>query len=95
MNIPKRLIGRVVEIHWMDPNAGSGPLDRLKTGRSALATWRELGVLHDITDGVVLIVHSFAAPPGKPISEPDEVQLSAIHEALIEKVTVFQEEPTT
>ena len=79
----------------MDPSAGSGPLDRLKTGRTALATWRELGVLYDITDGVVLIAQSYAAPPGKPISEPDEVQLSAVHETLIEKVTVFQEEPTT
>ena len=93
MNVPRRLIGKVVEVLWMDPNAGSGPLDRIRTGRIALATWREVGILHDVTDNVVLIAHSYAAPPGKPISEPDEVQLSAVHEALIEKVTVYAELP--
>lgn len=90
MNIPKKLLGRVISIQWMDPNSARGPIEGLKKGRAALATWTEHGVLHDITDGVVLIAHSYAASPGE--HAPDEVQRTAVPEDLIEKLTVYQEE---
>ena len=91
MNVPRKLIGRFVEITWMDPNNARGPIDTLKKGREALATWKEYGVVHDVTDNVVLIAHSYATQPAE--DKPDELQRTAIHEALIEAIRVFQEEP--
>ena len=88
MNVPRRLIGKVVSIQWCDPNNARGPIETLKKGRDALATWLEFGTLHDVTDGIVLIAHSYATEPGG--EKPDEVQRTAIHEALIEKVTVYE-----
>lgn len=93
MNVPRRLIGKVVSIQWCDPNNARGPIETLKKGRDALATWLEFGTLHDVTDGVVIVAHSYATEPGG--DRPDEIQCTAIHEALIEKVTVFMEEPQT
>ena len=90
MNVPKRLLGRVVAITWMDPNNARGPIETLKKGRMALATWVEHGTVHDITDGVVLIAHSYATSPGD--KEPDEVTRTAVPEALIERIVVYQEE---
>jgi hypothetical protein len=91
VNVPRRLIGKVVSIQWCDPNNARGPIETLKKGRAALATWQEFGTLIDVTDGVVLVAHSFATEPGG--DKPDEVQRTAIHEALIEKVTVYAELP--
>ena len=90
MNVPRRLIGRVVAITWMDPNNARGPIETLKKGRMALATWVEYGAVHDVTDGVVLIAHSYATSPGD--KEPDELTRTAIPETLIEKIVVFAEE---
>jgi len=91
VNVPRRLIGKVVSIQWCDPNNARGPVETLKKGRAALATWVEFGTLIDVTDGVVLVAHSFATEPGG--EKPDEVQRTAIHEALIEKVIVYAELP--
>jgi|SRR6476661_8487436 len=91
INVPRRLIGKVVSIQWCDPNNARGPVETLKKGRAALATWVEFGTLIDVTDGVVLVAHSFATEPGG--EKPDEVQRTAIHEALIEKVIVYAELP--
>jgi len=93
VNIPKRLIGRVVSIQWADPNNARGPIETLKKGRASLATWTEYGVLFDITDGVVMIAHSLAASPGE--DNPDDIQRTVVPEVLIEKMIVFQEEPAT
>ena len=93
MNVPRRLIGKLVEIQWMDPNSARGPLATMVKGRAALASWREYGVIHDVTDGVVLIVHSYASQPGEPLERPDEGERTAIHEALIERVIVYAELP--
>ena len=89
MNVPKRLIGQLVEVHWKDPNSARGPIQHAKVGREALATWREFGIIHDITDGVVLIAHSYASSPGDPIDRPDEMERTAIHEDFIEKLVVY------
>ena len=92
MNVPKKLIGRLVEVIWKDPNSARGPIEHAKVGRTALATWREFGIVHDITDGVVLVAHSYAASPGDPIEHPDEMERTAIHEDFIEKITVYTPE---
>lgn len=93
MNVPRKLIGRLAEITWMDPNSARGPIETLKRGRVALATWQEYGLIHDITDGVVLIAHSYAASPGD--DKPDEVQRTAVPEALIERIKVYVEDLPT
>jgi hypothetical protein len=95
MNIPKRLLGSLVELHWKDPNSARGSIETAKRGREALATWKEVGWIHDITDGVVLLVHSYAASPGDPIEKPDEMERTAIHEDFIEKVIVYVAAPQT
>ena len=89
MKVGRHLLGRVVEIRWMDPNSARGPLSTLLKGRQALATWREYGVIHDITDGVVLIAHSYAAEASQ--EEPNEIERTAIPEVLIEKITLYEE----
>lgn len=89
MNVPKRLVGSLVEIHWKDPNSARGPVAHAKKGREALATWKEVGWVHDITDGVVLLAHSYAASPGDSIDHPDEMERTAIHEDFIERITIY------
>ena len=84
MNIPRRLIGKVVEITWCDPNYKREELVELKRGRSALVTWHEYGTIYDVTDGVVLIAHSTS---GDPI---DEIARTAVPEVLIESLTVLE-----
>lgn len=90
MKIGRQYLGKVVEIQWCDPNFDRVDVnDSMLKGRAALATWKEYGVVHDVTDGVVLIVHSAASMPGRAPGETDEVGRTAVHEALIEKVTVY------
>lgn len=84
MNVPRRLIGKIVEITWSDPNYKREELVELKRGRAALVTWREYGTIYDVTDGVVLIAHSTA---GDPV---DEISRTAVPEALIETLTVLE-----
>ena len=90
MNVPRRLIGRTVEVTWRDPNFGRGQLDKLVVGRDALATWKEYGVNHDVTEGVVLVAHSYGQDVGAPA--PDEIARTAIDESLIEAIVVFTPE---
>ena len=90
MNIPRRLVGRTVEVTWRDPNSWRGPIELLIKGRPALATWKEYGVLYDVTDGVVLIAHSLARSSG--ILEDDEIVRTALDESLIESIVVFTPE---
>lgn len=90
MNVPKKYIGRLCEIIWKDPNSARSPVAHTKTGRAALATWREYGIIHDITDNVVLVAHSYAANPGESVvTNPDEMERTAVHEDFIEKITFF------
>lgn len=93
MNVPRRMVGQLVEIQWKDPNSARGPIQHAKTGREALATWREVGWIHDVTDGVVLLVHSYAASPGDPIDKPDEMERTAVHEDFIESIKVKVDAP--
>lgn len=90
MKIARSLVGKTVEITWKDPNSWKGPLALLVRGRGALATWKEYGVLYDVTDGVVLIAHSLAQSPGE--TEADEIVRTAVDEALIESLVVYNPE---
>lgn len=90
MKVGKHLIGKVVEIQWCDPNSDRVPMDGLLKGRAALATWKEYGVVHDVTDNVVLLIHSAASNAGSRPDDTDEVLRTALHEALIERIRVFE-----
>lgn len=77
----------------MDPNSARGEIVTLKHGRNALATWREYGIIHEVVEGVAIIVHSYAASPGESVEDhPDEIQRTAVPEGLIERIRVFTEE---
>lgn len=91
MNVPRRLLGKVVEVQWMDPAFTRTEIDSLKLGRGALATWREFGLLYDVTDGIVVVAHSISRKAGTPDSAaPDELAFTPIPEGLIEKLTVYE-----
>lgn len=91
MNVPRRLIGRMVEIQWMDPSYARLTIDEFKPGRGALATWLERGTVYDITDNVVIVVHSECRQAGAPDNAaPKDLAYTPIPEALIEKVTVYE-----
>lgn len=92
MNVPKRLIGSLVELHWKDPGSKRYMLRDMRRGKGALATWQEYGVVYDITEGVVIIAHSLGAEPGEPVEKPDEIYCSYIPEDLIEKIIVYKPE---
>jgi hypothetical protein len=100
MNVPRRLIGRYVEIQWMDPHFNKVELLATLRGRIALATWIERGVIVDVHEGVVKVEHSLGIAAGQPITNPNEHAYTAIPEALIEKIETFTKdgagaEPTT
>lgn len=92
MRVGKQYLGKFVAVRWMDPNYDRVDSDKLKKGREALATWVEYGVIHDITDGVVLIAHSMSSAAGEPPppENTDEIARTAVHESLIEKITVYE-----
>lgn len=91
MKITRAYVGKVVEVQWRDPNFRRCEQHEVIKGLDALATWREFGVVHDVTDGVVQVVHSAARNVGSKPGEPDdELAYTSIHEALIERITVFQ-----
>lgn len=89
MKVPRTLIGKRVELQWMDPGSFKGRLP-MPLGRAALATWLEHGVVHDVTDGVVILAHSFGRDA--QATEVDEIHVSAIPEVLIEKLIVYNPE---
>jgi hypothetical protein len=89
MKITKALIGKYVELQWMDPCFNRVHIAESPVGRAALATWVERGVIVDITDGIVKVEHSKAAHAGKAVSDADEHAYTPIPEALIETLMVL------
>lgn len=90
MKVPKSYMGKYVEIIWRDPNVRRAEMHEVLKGMDALATWSEYGVIQDITDGVILIVHSSARNVGTDPKVTDEISYTAVHEALVEKIVVFE-----
>ena len=89
MKIGRQYVGKMVEFMWKDPNNNRVTKARALRGLAALATWRERGVIDDITEGVVRIAHSEAAGPRNP-AEPDEFVYSWVPEGLITEITVYE-----
>jgi hypothetical protein len=95
MKIKKEMIGRLVEVSWRDPvGVVRQPLhiaNALK-GMSGLALWRERGVLDDITDGVLRIIHSEGVEPGS--DRVDEMSYTLVPEDLVVSLTLYTQEPS-
>lgn len=92
MKVGKNYLGKVVEVQWRDPTSGGrrAHLSEAPVGRAALATWREYGVVDNITDGIIRIVHSAGADPGLPPESTDEIMWTVVPEELIERIRVFE-----
>lgn len=91
MNVPRRLMGKMVEVQWMDPGYARVAIDEFKPGRGALATWLERGTIYDMTDDVVIVLHSECRQAGSPDNAaPRDLAYTSIPMALIEKVTVYE-----
>lgn len=94
MKIPRSLIGKYVELIWRDPRDDRvccRPTELLR-GFAALATWKERGVIDDLTDGIVRIIHSEGTEPQSPggeESKPD-YRVTWVHEALVESIVVME-----
>jgi hypothetical protein len=97
MKIPRKLIGRYVEITWMDPTSQRKHIHESPVGRATLGTWKERGVIVDITetDGVtvVKIEHSVSCGPGDTFEKADEHYYSPIPEPLIESCATYTRDP--
>lgn len=93
MRVPKAYIGRMVALTWRDPiGVQRAPVAEALKGNAGLATWREHGVIDDITEEVVRIVHSIGYPPGTDGHKPDEISYTLVPEDRIIGVVLFKEE---
>ena len=100
VKIPKSYLGKYVEVVWRDPGSGNvksrvAEKADLPRGISALATWKERGVLDDITEGVLRIIHSVGYDPAyeRESARTEDYICSWVPEALVEEITVY--EPTS
>ena len=90
MKVGRQFLGKICEVVWRDPVAGGRMrLDLAPKGEAALATWREFGVLGDLTDGILRVDHSQGENPPGDIDRGYEVFSTYIHEALVERITVL------
>ena len=93
MKVSRRLVGRMVEVTWRDPGASRVPKTSPHAkGKAALATWLDRGILDDLTDGVLRIVHSDGFSQGDTTA--DEIFATWVPEDLVESITAFIPEPT-
>jgi hypothetical protein len=64
VRVPRSAIGRFVALTWLDPlGFMRAPIDSAPKGNEGLAKWTEHGVIDDLTDGVVRIIHSRGHAP--------------------------------
>lgn len=90
MKVGKHYLGKMVEVVWMDPNYSRMDSMYIQRGRAALVTWKEYGIVYDVTDGVVLLVHSITSNNGMPgMDNHDEISRTALPESLIEAMTIL------
>lgn len=97
MRVGRQYLGKVCEVTWRDPKwdrvSSMDPRGRsdIPRGMAALARWREYGVIDDITDGVLRIVHSAGDSTGRDSAHPDadEFVCTWVPEVLVESIRVF------
>ena len=94
MKVSRSFIGKYVEVKWRDPGTShtkGRKREDIPRGIEALASWAERGVIDDLTEGVVRIVHSEGRAP-QHIDGVDELELSCtwVPEDLIEGIIVYE-----
>ena len=90
MRVGRHYIGKLVEVVWADPTFTRIEYRDMRKGRVALSTWREYGIVLDVTDGVVLIGHSAACMAGSSLDVTDEIAYTPVPESIIERITVYE-----
>ena len=88
MRVPRKLIGKFVEINWRDPQLNHTEDSTFQGGWEALAYQKDWGVLAAIKDGVVMIAH--CAGQTEKESSQFSFAYSVCPEALIESIRVFK-----
>ena len=92
MKIGRNYLGKYVEMVWRDPGEARISVSEFgdsPKGKGCLATWKERGILLDITDGIVKIEHSHAT--GAPLlRQVDESVCTFVPEDLVESLVVFE-----
>lgn len=98
VKITRAMVGRYVELAWRDPCRVTlhGPSEfELYRGRRVLPCWVERGVIDDLTDDVVRLIHSAT---GRGEDEVGETRLEKIATfvpaELIERVTLYDVVPS-
>ena len=91
MKVGRQYLGKVIQLTWRDPGTQRVPLHQALKGRDALAMWDEYGLVDDITDGVVRIIHSSGKDPGA--RDVDEIAYTVVDESLVEKIVVYEPVP--
>lgn len=82
MKIGKQLYGHLVKLTWQgDPIKRRADRDKRLMGRAGLAKWVEYGVIDQVVEGVVHLIHSEAYPPGS--GQWDEVEETLVPEDLV------------
>ena len=94
MKVGRQYIGKHVEILWRDPGSGHAKgrkREEIPRGLPALASWVERGVIDDITDGVIRVVHS-EGRQAQHVEGVDDLEMSCtwVPDDLVDTITVYE-----
>ena len=100
MKITKAHVGRVCEVVWRDPcsahvKSHQRDFSDVPRGTAVLATQRERGVIDDVTDGVVRIVHTVGTDSPVVPDPTTDLYVTWVPDSLIESITVYVVEPAS
>lgn len=100
MKVSRGLLGKVVVLVWRDPgfchfksHAQDGLADVPK-GMIALATQEEVGIIEDITEGVVRLRHTMGTDPEHVQDKSVDRTCTWVHEALVERIDIYEKTQT-
>jgi hypothetical protein len=96
VKVGKHYLGKYVEVIWRDPgdarfSISPDEMAPIPRGRGCLATWKERGIIADITDGVLSIVHSEALPAPLLPGQCREYVCTYVPEELVERIIVKED----
>lgn len=91
MRVPRSLIGKRCEVHWIDPASLSRTSRHsdhrdVPKGRDALGKWKTRGVIEFIEDGIVSIQKAIAEDIDEDEQMHHKLEYDAVPEELIFRV---------
>lgn len=94
MKITKAHLGRLAEVVWRDPCSAHvkshlSDFSDVPAGLSVLATQRERGVIDNVTDGVIRIVHTIGTDSPVVPDPSTDLYVTWVPEALVESITIY------